>query len=794
MPRGPVLLLLLLLGSTLLASPLAAQSDDALIVVVLDPAGLPLPGARVVVVETGHEAAADSRGRARVAGVPPGTWTLVTSAEHLEPVVTYGVVLQPDRAATVTVAFRAIRSRETQIDVIGEQDAYIQRIPGSVGLVGASEIASSFTFDANELLRRVPGVHVRQDSGPAGARLNIGIRGLDPDRSRQVLMLEDGLPVALAPYGEPEMYYSPPIERIERIEVVKGSGSILFGPQTIGGVINLITPDPPVRPRGQVDLTLGSNALRIVQASGGTTRGEIGLFAGALLKQGDGFRSVGFGVMDGTLKTAWTPSPGRSVSLKLNAYDERSNSTYLGLTTPLFETTPGANPVPDDRLDVNRLFGSLHGRVAIGERTLWAVSGLAYGTKRFWRRQDFDRTAVPGRPYVSIAGRTSVPGGAIYLRGTSGSRDREFLVTAVETRVMHDWTTGGTGHELEAGGRLLHETADDRFVSWDAVVGGSPSLRDDERRPGTGVSAFVQDRLRFSSVTVTPGLRLERYAYARHILRKRVGGIPAAVDIRSSDRVAKLLPGIGLAWQVGPLATVFAGAHRGFAPPRVKDALTSEGESLELDAELSWNYEAGARWTPAAGTHAEVTGFMLDFSNQIVPAAQSGGATTTLVNGGETSHAGVEAAVGFNLAELRRTATGPFAELRLTWLPLARFASGAYAGNRLPYAPKHTAQVLVGWHAPGGCALRADAAVTGSQFADNIETAVASADGTIGIVLRHVVWNVAADCRVKRGRVDVRPFVAVKNAAGLVYVASRAPDGIQPGPFRQVNVGARFSF
>ena len=46
---------------------------------------------------------------------------------------------------------------------------------------------------------------MREDSGPVGMRLNIGIRGLNPDRSRKVLMLEDGIPIALAPYGEPEM-------------------------------------------------------------------------------------------------------------------------------------------------------------------------------------------------------------------------------------------------------------------------------------------------------------------------------------------------------------------------------------------------------------------------------------------------------------------------------------------------------------------------------------------------------------------------------------------------------------
>ena len=72
-----------------------------------------------------------------------------------------------------------------------------------------------------------------------------------PDRSSKVLILEDGIPVALNPYGEPQLYYTPTIDRMESIEVLKGSGQILFGPQTIGGVINYITADPPKSSRRQ---------------------------------------------------------------------------------------------------------------------------------------------------------------------------------------------------------------------------------------------------------------------------------------------------------------------------------------------------------------------------------------------------------------------------------------------------------------------------------------------------------------------------------------------------------------
>lgn len=773
----------------------AAQHPASLAVLVADPAGLPVPGATVTIAEAGREARTDQRGLAAFSDLAPGTITLVATCDGFDPITQHGILIRAGQPASAVVAFLAVRSRATQVDVIGEQDTTIRLIPGAIALIPARDLAAAHAFDATEVLRRVPGLSVREDSGPVGARLNVGLRGLNPDRSRQVLMLEDGLPLALAPYGEPEMYYSPPVERMERIEVVKGSGSILYGPQTIGGVINFVTPDPPRRPVGSAALTLGDRHLSIAQVSAGTTIGRAGVFASGLRKQGDGFRSMGFAITDGTVKATWTFAPAKSLSLKLNAHDERSNSTYLGLTGPQFASSADHNAVPDDRLDVERLFASLHGRFALGARTVVTTSAFAYRTTRYWRRQDFDRRAVAGRHYLAVDGDPSVSGGAIFLRDSSGSRDRAFDVAGAETRLVTDRAWRGRAVSIEAGARLLHERATDQYLQWTSVTGGSSTLRDDERRPGLGASAFVLGRLAlWRTVTLTPGLRFEHYRYTRDIRRTRVNGVPTAVSITGGDTVAKPLPGIGLAWQATGHTTLFTGVHRGFAPPRVKDAIRGDGASLELDAELSWNYEAGWRWTPRPGLHAEATAFVLDFSNQITPGAASGGAVTTLVNGGRTLHRGFEFAAGADMAAAGSRASGPFINVRYAWLPVARFVGGRYGGNRLPYAPAHTGHVCFGWRMRDGWSVSADASLTGAQYADNDQTTVATADGTIGTIPRFVVWNVAVERRLTRGRAGVTPFLAVKNAGNLVYVASRAPEGIQPGPFRQANGGVRITF
>ncbi|MBA2352757.1 MAG: TonB-dependent receptor plug domain-containing protein [Burkholderiales bacterium] len=143
-----------------------------------------------------------------------------------------------------------------RIDVIGTPEN-LENIAGSGDIVTGETLEKSRVFTTNEALRKVPGVHVRDEEG-FGLRPNIGIRGLNPTRSTKVLLLEDGIPLTYAPYGDNASYYHPPVERFERIEVLKGAEQIKFGPQTIGGVINYITPSPPLEPGGSVTLAGGN--------------------------------------------------------------------------------------------------------------------------------------------------------------------------------------------------------------------------------------------------------------------------------------------------------------------------------------------------------------------------------------------------------------------------------------------------------------------------------------------------------------------------------------------------------
>lgn len=764
---------------------------------VSDPEGATVAGAVVQVLESLRTVSTDEKGAFVLEGVAPGPVTLRVDSKNFEP-VQVAVRVPETGSVNVSLQFSQIRAVMTSIEVLGQSAEAVLEKPGSVALVTREELRDSHAMDANELMRRIPGVVINDNSGPVAMRLNIGMRGLNPDRSRTVLMLEDGLPITLAPYGEPETYYSPPIDRMSHVEVVKGSGQILYGPQTVGGVINFVTPDPPARTHADFDLQGGQRGFFAGNGliGGSSEDQKVGWLFNILHKRGSGFRDFFFDIDDLQGKVILKPADAHTISAKMGYYDENSNSTYLGLTTPMYLANPNQNPVASDFLKVKRLSASVSHSMAVNPHLVWSSALFGYTTTRDWARADFDRATVAGRQYWGVFGDSSVPGGAIFVRNTALDRNRQFQVFGVQTGASAQYMIGGIRNMLDAGIRYIGERMDDQQLEGSTFSARTGALRDDEDRYGKAFSGFVQNRFSLTKrLTLTPGVRLEHYNYERHILRAVVGGVATNVDRRAGDGVTKAIPGFGAAFQVTPLVSLFGGVHRGFAPPRVKDSISSAGQSLNLDAELSWNYEIGMRVQANRAVGGEFTYFRMDFQNQIIPAAQSGGATTTLVNGGETLHEGIETSLRVNYGLLLGWSSALYTDLRFMHLADAKFTRNTlFGGNRLPYAPENTFSFLLGFRQRQGFGAQLDATYVGSQFSDNNQTVTPSVDGTVGLVPSYILWNLNVDYTVQRERFQFRPYFSVKNLADRVYIASRAPQGIQPGLFRQANVGIRFSF
>lgn len=789
--RPPLLLWILL---PLAVAPLAAQQVMIRGTVISAVGERPIEAVEIVQLPGGAARRSDVDG-SFVLRLDPATQTVrFRRPGYAVVLIGRGALLD---SMPLTIAMASVPTEVAGLTVLGEGGGGLARLPGSGAVIGAEALGAMRPLSSTEVLRGVAGVHIQDEEG-MGLRANIGIRGIDPDRSRSVLVLEDGIPVALNPYGEPEMYYTPPIDRMDRIEVVKGSGSILHGPQTVGGIINFVTPEPG-RLTGVHGVALGGGGgFAKAQVSAGAMVDQTGLLGIATYRRADDLRGLGFDQVDVMLKGSVPLGPQDALGLKVGVYDERSNSTYVGLTDSLFRADPLAYPGKDDFLEVRRLTANLsHQREWMSGIVLKTVA-YAYTTTRNWSRQNYSYNST---------------GSSIVYADATGNRDRSFQVGGIESRLRAHNIFG----EFEGGLRGHVESARDRFLNGGTATSRTGALRDDERRRGTAFALFAQQSLAIGSrVRVTPGARLEHFRFRREVLRTRVRrttetgttNLPEDVDLHNDDILTTLIPGIGASWVASPGTTLFAGIHRGFAPPRTKDAFVlgstplapgesaSDPVSLRLDAEQSWNIEIGTRSEVGRGIRVEATLFRLDFSNQIVEPSLSSGSVSQarLANQGSTLHRGVEAALDLDLLQwggppLRLG--GQVTLVNATFSKDRLLLNGSdtvnVRGNRLPYAPGRVVALHLEYGGRGAAGLRLDGTFVGEQFSDNFETRLGSANGRIGAIPAHSLWHLSGSWPMPGS-----PAVlvgSVKNLFDRTYIASRRPEGIKPGVPRTVQLG-----
>ncbi len=136
------------------------------------------------------------------------------SSAAAAPAVAAGA-LGPEEPAAASGAEEAVKV--PLVEIIGTSENALDYIPGSGRVITKETIEQNHRLTINEALREVPGVHVRDEDG-LGIRPNIGIRGLDPTRSRKVHIMEDVVPIMMMPCADPAVYYFPPILRCDRIE------------------------------------------------------------------------------------------------------------------------------------------------------------------------------------------------------------------------------------------------------------------------------------------------------------------------------------------------------------------------------------------------------------------------------------------------------------------------------------------------------------------------------------------------------------------------------------------------
>jgi Fe(3+) dicitrate transport protein len=707
----------------------------------------------------------------------------------------------PSRAGADTVPVRrsdsvaAAPASLAQVMVIGRAPGALRGIPGSATVVPTRQLAELAPLSVKEALRTVPGVHV-VDEDAFGLNLNIGVRGLQPRRSSRVLLLEDGMPIHLGPYADPSAHYHPPVDALERIEVVKGSAQIAFGPQTVGGVINFVRRAPPLVPEVRLSLQGGSRDVALGRVSAGGTWNGLGLLVSAARRDGDGTR-VGHRhrVDDLSVRGVIPVAGNQRLAITGSLYREASRYGEAGLSQVEFDTDPYQNPLPNDVFDLTRQALQLvhESPLPFGASIRTQVYGQRLD-RTAWRQGSTSADRFGSAAYAANF-RCAVNATSVNDCGNTG-RPREYDFAGVEPRLTVPHTFGSARGSFETGVRWHEERIERREINGSTATARSGTLVRDNGIDTRALSAFVREQLQTGRLTLSPGVRVEQ---VRAVNRNQLA------TTANVDRYVEVLPGIGAAWNAGndddsPL-TLIAGIHRGFAPPRPADILNPvAGEGIVLvDAEVSWTSEIGTRWRPHRAVQLDVTAFRLDYDNQIVSGALVGSAQR-FVNAGRTLHQGVEVGASVTLDRVASALPTPgvlTADVAWTWLPVARFSSDrastvdrtqSVLGRRLPYAPQHVLNLGVGVARASGFSVRLQGDVVSSQFGDDLNTLAPTAQGRRGRLPGYTVLN--ASTRIPLPPLGRRAALtgSIRNIANRVYITDRQ-EGIMTGMPRLVTAG-----
>jgi len=667
-----------------------------------------------------------------------------------------------------------------------EQDALL--VPAAIDRIDAGEIHRAQPgIQLSESLQRIPGVVARDRQNDAqdlqisirgfGARATFGVRG--------VRLYTDGIPATM-PDGQGQVSHFP-LESADRIEVLRGPFSALYG-NASGGVIALYSAPPPSQPRASAGVVAGDDGLvRMSSWLRGPWHSAVGGYSlDAAHVDSTGYREhsasrrdSGQALLRGALSTA-TDYALLANSLDLRA-DDPQGLTAVELDHDRRAASTGAL-LFDTRKSVRQRQLGLRIEHDISPSQHFTLAGYA------GHRQAAQMLSVP----VAAQRNPLSGGGAIDLDRTYRGLDARWR-----------WSSQGLRRPLALTFGLQQDVSDEARRGYENFIGTRRGVRGDLRRDQrdrvTGADQYLQ-------LEWQPGERWRldlgaRHSAVRFLSRDRYITAANPDDSGSLD-YAHTSPVAGVLFRATPWLSLYANAGSGFETPTFNElSYRSDGRSGlndSLQAATSSNVEAGLR-VRRGGFALSTALFRSRTSDELVVAANQGG-RSVYANAGESQRQGLELSLSGALASRWHLA------LAYTLLD-ARYRRGfllcastpclqpdllVAAGRRIPGLSRHFAWGEVRWQANDDLEVALEARFVDRVFANDANTAAAPAYGRV---------DLSAERRLRTGNIEWTGFARVDNLldrdiVGSVIVNDSNGRYFEPAPGRGWTVGlsARMDF
>jgi Fe(3+) dicitrate transport protein len=657
--------------------------------------------------------------------------------------------------------------------------------------------------NAREIFARIPGVTVWENEG-SGLQINVGVRGLSPNRSWELNTRQNGVDMSADVFGYPEAYYNPPLEAVETIQMVRGGASLQFGPQ-FGGMLNYVLKRDKDKPfTFETQNTIGSYGLL---SSFNAIGGKYKKWSYHLYNHSRSAKSWRENNRFSARNTHGFIEYRFTEKTKISA--EYTNADYEmqqpgGLTDAQFEANP---------------------RQSVRDRNWfgvpWNIFSVNFDTKV---NADFD---VNIKAFGLIGERNSVGFTAaanvedVISTTTNQYANRRvdsdtYKNLGVENRNLYRYQLGKTTQNLAFGIRL-YQANTERFQKGKGTTASDFDMSIEGKYPTAlefttkNVALFAENQFKVSDkFSVTPGIR---YEHITSTANGRIGITTSGADINFDQQTRvrnKPLFGVGFEYK-WKQTNVYANVSQAFRPVLFSDL--TPGVVLDvIDPNLKdasgFNADFGYRGIYKGFLNFDVGIFYLSYNNRVGGLTQfinndpTQGTYLFRTNLGETRNKGIESFVDVNITKmigiekpygnLDVFASMSFIDSR--YVDFVTITATNLGGNQVENAPRYIHNFGMSW-GNNNVSATVQYKMSGEIFTDANNTVTPSANGQTGILDGYSAVDFSSEYKLKK---NFNLRAGINNLLDKNYATRRSSGypgpGILPGESRTfyISIGAKF--
>ena len=644
-------------------------------------------------------------------------------------------------------------------------------------------VANLATNNARQVYSRVAGLNIWENDG-AGIQLSIGGRGLDPNRTSNFNARQNGYDISADALGYPESYYTPPVEGIGRIQIVRGAASLQYGTQ-FGGVINFVMKKPVGEKKIELVArqTVGSFGFYNSFTSASGTVKKLSYYSFFQYKRGNGWRDhsdFDNHTFFANVNYALTERTKVGIDITQMGYLSRQPG---GLTDEMFSEDPRQSNRSrnwfkvdwnlfalhfDHKINVSsefnaRLFGLYANRYSLGFRPN-RVATIDDNSERDLIKGDFKNWGVEAR-YLKRYTIAKIPSvglvGSRFYQGLNHSRQG----------------LGSTGSGPEFG--FVNE---DEFITYDYHF------------PNRNLAFFAENIFYVSDkFSVTPGLRFEHIfttadGFYGTMYKDLAGNIIEVSRTNESRDLGRsfLLGGIGVSYRPTPFVDVYSNISQNYRSITFSDMRIANPSSVidpELEDEKGFSLDLGIRSDQTTLFNYDVSLFYLNYDNRIGE-VQFYDAQNRVVrkrsNIGQAVIKGLEAYGEVDLIGLLRPAQDRWSGIVFNNIAIIRskYESSELAGvvgNEVEFVPEVNLKTGV---RAGYRQVKASFQYTylSSQFTDATNSTEGGVAAVTGLIPAYAVMDISLSYQRKFWRLEG----SINNVTDTMYFTRRATG--YPGP------------